>query len=187
MKKSLARTDPRPRLRVLACAWSILAIGCAAPPPDRGARVGLGASVLPNLGLEATAAFPLRRHAGLEPEVELNGTYQFVDDELFADDGNPEADDWTQVGLSLRLTEGGEDRMRWTARVGPQWLRARGLPNILDEPGDYVGVWIGLGFETRFTRHLSAGPMIAVMPVYGGRRHEFHLVPQLVWGVRWAF
>jgi hypothetical protein len=152
----------------------------------RSPQVGLAASVLPNVGLELTGAGALASGESADLAWEANLAHQFFDDELFASDGRSSAKGWTQAGLSLRATGPRAERTRWVATVGPQWIDAGRKPNIVDEPGRYVGLRIALGFETELVPGWVFGPNIALMPVYGGRRHEVRLVPQLVWGLRWS-
>lgn len=123
---------------------------------------------------------------GFASAWEANVTLQPVDDETLADDGNPEAGTWTQAGLSLRLDRPLSEGTRWTLRGGPQWFEAKDEPNIVDAPGHYVGLRLGIGFETLFGDGLRGGPEVAVLPVWGGDEHEFRLVPQLTWTLRWS-
>ena len=201
---SLRTRLPRPYAVVLP--FVALLGACAAP---RVETVALGASLLPNAGLEASVAGPLsfgERREGVRAssadsgaaaadssapdgwlyEWEVNATQQFLDDEFLADDGAPAAGDWSQAGVSVRAIMNPGDRTRWILRGGLQWFRARGEPNIVDEPGDYFGVRLGLAFETPLTERVSMGPELAVMPSYGGDRDEFRLVPQITWALRYS-
>lgn len=156
---------------------------CLAPRGAREPRVGLALSALPNLGLEAQGSVRLAVRGETDWRAELAVAEQFLDDENLARDGNPGAGDWTQVGLSLRALTSPAERHHWTARIGAIWFRARGEPNVIDLPGDYVGLRLGLGFETDLGRSWSFGPELALIPAYG--EGEFVLVPQVTWGVRW--
>ena len=164
----------------LALALAVATVACHSPAEP---RVGLAASVLPNVGLEATGSVLWKRRPRVDWRVEASVAQQFIDDKDFADDGNPGAGDFTQVGLSLRVVTAARERRHWTLRVGPVWFRARGAPNLIDEAGDYVGLRIGLGFETDLTPRWSLGPEIALISAWG--EGNFELVPQLTWGVRW--
>ena len=158
---------------------------CTALEPERDPRLGLAASVLPNLGVETTATTRLLRRGDVDWRAELSIAQQFLDDEDLADDGRVSAGDWTQAGLGLRWITHVEEKRHWTARLGFIWARARGVPNIVNDPGDFVGIRFGLGYESDLTPALSMGPELAVIPTYGGDGHEFDVVPQLTWGFRW--
>lgn len=167
------------RSGVLALATA----ACQAPEGGRDPRLGLAASILPNVGLEAQGSVLWKRRPEVDWRIEASVAQQFLDDEDFVTDGNPAAGDLTQVGLSLRAVTAAKDRRHWTLRTGLVWIRARGAPNIIEEAGDYVGLRIGLGFETDLTPRWSIGPEIALIPAWG--EGEFELVPQFTWGVRW--
>jgi hypothetical protein len=118
---------------------------------------------------------------------ELELTYQFLDDEDFADDGNPGAGDWTQVRGGLKWSLAPESRRRWTHRAGLFWFRALGEPNVLSESGDYLGLYYGFGYETRATENWTFGPELTLLfAAKEGGTDEFALVPQLAWRVSFS-
>jgi len=169
---------------LMICGLSVLiAAGCSAPEGGRDPRIGLAASVLPNAGLEAQGSILWKRRATVDWHLEASITQQVIDDTDFATDGNPAAGDFTQAGLSLRAVTAARDRRHWTLRTGVVWFRARGEPNVIDEPGDYFGLRIGVGFETDLSPRWSMGPELAVIPAWG--EGEFVILPQVTWGVRW--
>ena len=137
--------------------------------------LGLAASVLPNLGLAATASAPVRRTESVEWRVEARFTDQFVDDKSFSDNGMPEAGNWTQLELGVRAVFTPEEKSSWSVRFGAVGFEARGEPNIVDLPGDYAGAYVGVGRETRFAPNVSIGPEIVVIAASGP--DDFVLVP----------
>lgn len=149
---------------------------CAGVPPP---SLGLAPSVLPNLGLMGSLAQPLApesRHHG-----ELRFTQQFVDDKLLADDGNPEAGDWTQIDLGWLCLP---DRPRgWSARVALTVFEARGEPNLVDEAGDYGGLLAGVGWFAELAPGWWVGPELAVIAAAGPE--EPVVFPEITWGLRW--
>ncbi len=153
------------------------------PARDANPRWGIGLSALPNLGLEAAYERPLGRRGDVDWASDAHVAYQFIDDETFADDGNPAADGWLQAGVALRGRIRQNEVRDWTFRFGPEWFEARGAPNIVDEPGHYFGVRVGAGFETRIGRCV-VGPELSLLAV--GGEGEFRMVPQLVWGLRFG-
>ena len=179
-RSTLSAARARRAFRALALCVLVLGTGCAS-------TYGGGVSLLPSAGLELTAGAPLAwRPSDLETAWEANATYQFFDDENIADDGNPGADPWVQLGLSLRFDGPLSERTRWSFRSGVQWMHAGDDPNIVDAPGDYAGLRLGLGFESLLANGLRTGPEVAILPVWGGDEHELRLVPQLTWSLRWS-
>ena len=168
-------------LLVSACASS--ADSVARGPMSGGIRYGAGVSIGPNLGAEVAIEKSLGRLGAIEWAGEFHLAHQFLDDETFADDGNPSAGAWTQAGLALRGRIRATEQRSWTIRFGPEWFEARGEPNIVSDPGHYFGVRTGLGFETRIGR-FAVGPELSGVWVL--RAGNFEVVPQLVWGLRWS-
>ena len=146
-----------------------------------------GFSALPNLGVTAGVGQTFLRTERFEYVLELQGTLQPWDDEDLHDDGNPPAGDLTQFQLGVKRAGPWGVRRTWTGRAGAVWFRAEGEPNIVQEPGDYLGVYVGAGFETRLTPHLSVGPDFVLMLVSLERSGEVDLVPQFRWTFTWAF
>lgn len=149
------------------------------------AYLGASASVLPNFGGSLEAGQVFHREDGKTDAFEVQATWQFFDDESLLDDGNPSAGDWLQLqGGFKRLIAAGDDRS-WTLRGGAVWFRAEGEPNIINDPGDYLGGYAGFGFETRLSEHWSMGPELSLMLVTREGEFEVNAVPQLDWHLIW--
>jgi len=118
--------------------------------------------------------------------IELEGTFQPLDDEDIADDGALHAGDWTQFQLGVRRWSDPAEKRHWVCRGGFAWFRAAGEPNIVQERGDYVALYAGFGFETRLTKHFSMGPELTVMAGARERARDFVVVPQINWHFRSA-
>jgi hypothetical protein len=158
---------------------------CSAPEGGRAPDLGLAASFLPNLGLAASTSLVVRRSPELEQRLEARFTDQFVDDKAVADnDVGPAAGDWTQLELGWLGLGQPDERSHWIWRLGALGFQARGQPNIVSEPGDYLGVYAGLGRETSFGRGFAIGPAVALIAASGP--DDFVLVPQITWGLRWC-
>src|SRR5262245_13405728 len=115
-------------------ALVLAATGCRSGPP----AVAVAPSLLPNLGVAASLAQPL--HAGSAWHAEARFTDQFLDDKTFADNGFPEAGNWTQLDLGFeRAPPPDADGRAWTTRFGVVGFDARGEPNIVEVAGHYVG------------------------------------------------
>lgn len=158
-----------------------LCAGCrsgAASP----ASIGLAPSILPNLGLAATASLAVREESPWHLEARF--TDQFADDKTIADNGFPEAGDWTQLDLGLLHLPPLDAGRAWGWRFGVSGFEARGEPNLVDESGDYLGAYLGLGRFTVLAPGLLLGPELTVVAATGP--DDFVLFPQLTWGVRWS-
>jgi len=180
----------------LALPWLLAALvaGCraSAPSAEPAADLGLAPSLLPNVGLALSASLPLPGTREADSRwvwrAEARFTDQFVDDKSVADNGFPEAGNWTQLDLGLRLDERldpqGEQRTRWSLRFGLVGFDARGEPNLVEEPGHYLGAYLGAGRSTRFANGLWLGPELTLIAASGEDPRVF--IPQLTWGLRWS-
>jgi len=145
-------------------------------------------SFLPNVGLGVGGGHLLSDTPRRSWSLELGATYQFLDDEDFAADGNPKAGPWYQVraGLKTSAPYAPEEGRHLTGRLGAVWLQANGEPNILQRAGNHVGLYGGIGFETHLTSSLSVGPEVTFLFV--SRQDELSLarpIPQLNWHAIW--
>ncbi|MDF1700475.1 MAG: hypothetical protein P1V36_04885 [Planctomycetota bacterium] len=156
-------------------------LGCWDPSCCRKSYVDLTGSFLPNLGLGFGGGHVIARRADAEFALEFHGTWQFVDDEAFADDGNPEAGDWYQVRAGLKIISNPKQRRHLTGRFGGVWLEANGEPNILERPGTYWGVYGAIGFETDITSRITVGPELSLMLVTPDDDFDPEPVPQFNW------
>lgn len=158
--------------------WWIAALAGAA---CRAPEVGLAPSFLPNLGLAGSLAVPVREEGPWRLEARF--TDQFLDDKTFADDGNPEAGNWTQLDLGLLRFSAWEGERAWSTRFGLVGFEARGEPNLADEPGEYWGIYFGFGRFTWLGRGFAFGPELTLIAATGPDPQVF--IPQLTWGFRW--
>jgi hypothetical protein len=146
---------------------------------------GGGLSVLPNIGISAHAGYVFCHRPEVEWSVEVEGIWQFLDDKTFVDDGNPEAGDWYQAKVGVLARSTPTDRRHATWRGGFTWFRATGEPNLVEQPGDYFGVYTGVGFETDITPSLSIGPEVSLVVAAGPGPIKDGIVPQVAWRATW--
>lgn len=150
--------------------------------------VGGGPSFLPNLGLQLGVGRTIGAGPTTTRALELHGAWQFLDDEDFADDGNPRAGPWYQVRGGVRWSSARDpagSRRHLITRLGGVWIRAEGEPNIVQEGGDYVGVYGGVGFETDLTPRVAVGPELTVLAITRTTGLSVaRPVPQVNWHVR---
>lgn len=146
---------------------------------------GAGGNMIPSVGLSLHAGRVLWRNKDIMGSVEAEFIGQFIDDETFIDDGNPEADPFIQfkAGIKTRNNPGGARHL--TFRGGLTWFHAGAEPNIVQDEGDYAGVYVGGGFETDLTPNLSVGPEIAVTVASKTDTFDVSVVPTLSWRMTW--
>jgi hypothetical protein len=157
------------------------AAGCHASAGGLRPELGLAASLLPNLGLAAALSAPI--HEAGAWQLEARFTDQFLDDKSFADNGLPEAGNWTQLDLGLLRLSPWEDERAWSFRFGLTGFEARGEPNLADEAGEYFGAYCGVGRFRRFGRSFAIGPELTLVVATGPDPRV--VIPQLTWGLRW--
>jgi hypothetical protein len=165
-----------------------LMTGCGTTGWGDDLYMGGSLSAVPNIGLALTAGQVFERDEKRVWSFELEMTHQPWDDEDFASDGNPAAGDITQFHMGVKRSSDPLGHRHWTQRYGFAWFRARGMPNIVQEPGDYAGFYAGFGFETQLTKSISMGPELLLMPatMEAGASGVFW-VPQFNWHITWAF
>lgn len=148
--------------------------------------VTAGGSLLPNGGLYAGVGQVFKVDCNAVWSFEILGTFQFIDEKTFITDGNPEAGNWYQLQAGVAVRTNPSGRRHAVLRAGAMWFQAEGEPNLIDVGGDWLGVYLGAGFETDFGDGLSIGPSVTVLagaPVDGGQ--DYSLVPQFSWGLTW--
>lgn len=179
----------RPPLAILLllmgtlCACSTLAKG------ERDISVNVGPSILPNIGVTTGVGqiFMRNEERDVSYTFEIQATFQPWDDEDIHDDGFPGAGNFTQFQLGVKRAWPMAEKRHWTSRAGAVWFRAEGEPNIVQLPGDYVGVYIGFGFERRLGEHLTLGPDLSLLVVTLEQSHDVDFVPQLAYRFTWSF
>ena len=147
--------------------------------------VGLAGSLLPNVGLQVFGGRVIGGRCTAPTSLEAGLTWQFLDDEAFADDGNPEAGNWFQADVGLRFTRSIACARRSVLRVGASYVHAEGDPNILQFPGDYFGGYVGVGFEADLNGSVTIGPDLTVHVLTKDGSFTHGIVPQLTWRLSW--
>ena len=162
--------------------------GCASSPELEGdVYAGVSASALPNFGVALEAGQVFARTSSTAYSFEVEATSQFFDDKTFSDNGDPEAGDWVQFQGGFKALIDAQDEHAWATRWGGVWFRAEGEPNIVNEEGDYLGIYGSLGFETRLSRHWSMGPELSLFLVTREKSDlELDVVPQFNWHLIWS-
>lgn len=154
------------------------------PPHPAGpdTYVDASGSFLPNLGAGLGIGRVLRRSPEGSRSLEVDLTYQFLDDEDFVDDDNPKAGPWYQLRAGLRDASAPDRPRHTTTRLGAVWLRAEGEPNVIQEGGDYLGLYGGIGVEADLLPRLAVGPEVTVLLITRTTKLSVaRPVPQINW------
>ena len=165
--------------------------GCAALegiPGGEDLSLGTSFSAIPNIGFSFAATQVYDREPERTWAFELEGTHQPWDDEDLSNDGNPSAGDISQLHIGVKRSSDPMGWKHWTQRYGYSWFRARGIPNIVQAPGDYAGLYAGFGFETQLTKSISMGPELSLTAATTeGGKSDIYWVPQFNWHITWGF
>ena len=165
-----------------------LAASCTSLAGDDQFHADLAFSALPNVGVAVSAGQVVNESPERTWAFELEAVSQFFDDEFFIDDGNPAAGHFGEIRIGLKRSPAWHSRRRWVTRLGGVWFRANGIPNIVQNPGDYVGLYGSLGFETRLSDTLSVGPEVSLaLARQEGAGGAWDLLPQFFWRATWSF
>lgn len=140
---------------------------------------------LPNVGFGLRAGRVFHRSSRILWSAEVGGVLQPIDDKAFIDDEGEAAGDWYQVQAGLKAQFAPTSRRHLTIRAGGIWFRATGEPNIVNEAGDYFGLYGGIGYEADITSSLTVGPELSLL--LGTQTGEFNArpIPQLSWRATW--
>ncbi|HJM39215.1 MAG TPA: hypothetical protein QGG59_03765 [Planctomycetota bacterium] len=155
---------------------------------DKRTYVTGGFSALPNIGvtLGGGVVRDPGEESGDKTSLELLGTFQPWDDEIFSDDGNPAAGDWSQVQIGMRFTTPHPVGRRDSWRFGAVWARAKGSPNIVQTEGDYLGFYGGYGWDWELPSGWRFGPDLTLLLVAPEGKYTPRPVPQLAFRfMRW--
>jgi len=169
------------RVARLAAALS-LALGggaCASPLGGRDLDLGLSAQTLPGVGAGVSLSQRVARSGPQRIDFEAG-----VDRQDLADAG-PSGDAWTRVWAGLSCAEDVRET-HLVGRAGVNWLRTEGKAGRLEDPGDYGGVYAGLGLLWEVAPALSTGPDLTLMFVDAeGTRSGSGGLATLAW--RWVW
>jgi hypothetical protein len=185
----MARANaPRTYAALAAALLAIGLVGCQGLDTQDDLSVGASFSALPNLGLALAAAQVFDADEERTWAFEIEATHQPWDDEALARDGNPAAGPWTQFQLGTKRVSQPSERRHSTRGYGLTWFRAGDDPNIVQDAGDYIGLYASMGFESDFSETLSMGPEFTLMVArMEGANGDLVAVPQLNWHISWGF
>jgi hypothetical protein len=169
----------------LALLAALLLVGCRSRiQPERESEIygGVGVVGLPSVGAQVTAGqYVSKSSPKYDFAFELRAAVEGGSDSPTQDGG------FYQVQAGLRqVTSPGHDR-RWVFRYGLTWMRANGDPQVIDEPGDYLGAYGGVAYEWQVGRRVWVGPEVTLSVVDGEGSRGSEVLPQIGFGVFFDF
>ncbi len=167
-------------MRWILCALA-LAAGCKSRLPSERTgelHAGVGFLAVPAAGVSVTAGQTIHdRHDFFDIAFELQAAFQFPEDSA-TQNGK-----WAQIQAGAKATLSPGHPSHVVLRAGGVWFRATGDPAILDAPGDYLGLYGGVGYEWDLSPRMTAGPEFKVLVVGGEGSLGVEVVPQF--GLNW--
>jgi hypothetical protein len=146
-----------------------------------------GPSALPQIGVSAGVGRIVSRTDLSDWAIEAEGTFQFIDDSDFVDDGHGGTGDYWQARLGVkRFLSPGHKRSAFFG-AGFVAIKAEGdgsEPLILEPAGNYWGAYGQGGFLLQLSPRWSAGPDMRFFIVGG---HGVQFVPQFTWQFLFRF
>ena len=169
---------PIPQLNWHAIVWLGGARGsCLERAPYGELYVGAHLMASPGFGggVEAGQVFARSSLATWSLEV-LAGAQDPSDALLFEEDGR-----WGQIRGGVKASFQPCSCGHWTARAGAVWLRSTARNEFLDLTGDYVGAYLGGGYEWDIGKRFATGPELVLMGVARESSSDFEAVVQAHW------
>lgn len=172
------------RLPVLFALFALAAVGCRTrvqEERDYDLYGGVGVSGLPDVGGSVTAGQIAGRTGKYDFAFELRATLQGGEDSA------------TQNGRFFHLQAGAKQiaspghRGRPFFRYGVTWFRANGKPKIVDKRGDYLGAYVGGGYEWDLSEHWTVSPDVTANFVNGEGSTGADFVPQVALSLLFRF
>lgn len=169
--------------RFLPAGVCVAVASCASPLGGEDLELGAGVTGLPRVG--GLVSFSQRMHTAdwgrLDLEVDVSHQ-DLKEDE--AENGHRD-DDFGQVRLGMRWRLEPVDPRTLVLRLGIAWMRVQGDFEYLDEPADYGGGFVGIGYEFPLGDHAVTGPDFSLMLMDAEGTGDTGLVPQFAWRILW--
>jgi hypothetical protein len=77
------------------------------------------------------------------------------------------SDDLGQIQVGARQVLSPGHRSHAYFRYGATWVRVVGDSDLVDDPGDYLGFYVGAGYEWDLTPQISVGPELDLNALFG--------------------
>jgi len=165
-----------------ALAWlGLLAAACSTPRE----RSDLTFAFTPAVARDPVAALALEQRVLVRGSLEVDTVLSLG--RLGLERGADGREDGYEVRAGVRAELGSLalPGRPWVG-VGAVWLRARGVPRILDGPGDYGGLWLALGDRFPLGGGWRAGPRAELLLVDGEGSLGSALLPRVGLDLVWS-
>ena len=144
-------------MRILSLLVLALAASCASPLG--GEDLELTGRLVAGPGVGASVSLAQNLRAGVPGRLDFEGTLVRQEVDEAVDEEGDVGDELTVVRIGLLWRPTPERAGTWTGRAGLAWLRSTGDAGALRNPGDYGGIYLGLGYEWKLGPHLATGPV----------------------------
>ncbi len=173
---------------------------CCWNPCEKG-YVGFAPSIFPGLGAGIEFGVHFSRSDRALWSFEMGMQYQ----DLWKEFNNEKGDGqlaMARIGVRVRFNPGACGH--WTLRFGGTWFEAEGTPVDLDFAqidyrGDYLGAYVGIGYEWDLGKRWSTGPEVGLVVanlinkrpdrlntgVPDSDREEVAIVPMFFWHINY--
>ncbi|MHC4549318.1 MAG: hypothetical protein ACYTEZ_11140 [Planctomycetota bacterium] len=180
-------------LRILSLALvalhALVFTGCRSRVPGypRNWYAGASFSAIPGVGLAAGGGKVVVRAKQHDWAAEAQIVRHFLDDKDLADDGFGDHGRMTAVRAGFKHSTNPGRTRHVTFRYGFMFYRATGAPGIVEAPGDYFGLYAGVGFETELSRRWTMGPELSLAVLEGEGSLSTEVVPTFHWHLFYNF
>jgi hypothetical protein len=150
-------------------------------PPGELYLSGLAAAG-PNLGLGFGAGQVFARDRRAAWSIEMDAVFEPFDDLLLTEGTGT----FAQVRGGFKTSLCPAECRHPTFRMGMTWFRTTAeVSTLAASPGDYVGAYVGVGYEWDIGSNFSTGPELSASFVSRERDFEVEILPRLSWHFIW--
>lgn len=139
------------------------------------------ASVLPTFGGGLGFGQVFSRDKDVTWSFEMLANFQSLSDTMLGDSEG----DFAQLRGGFKAALNGCGFGRWVGRAGGTFIRNTGDVSVLSRRGDYVGIYLGVGYEFDIGRTITTGPEVnvSIIDEEGLGTVEIEVLPQFLWHV----
>ncbi len=157
------------QMRVLILL-ALASVGCRtrideASPPQF--HLGPSISALPGSGFGVTAGQVYSDRGRFNYALEASAARHETTEGTFS-----------QASIGVKQTASPGHETHWVFHYGLTWFRSTGSNGLIDVPGDYVGGYVGAGYEWHLARRVTLGPIARLAVVNGEGSLDTLVLPQ---------
>ena len=142
---------------------------------------GVGVAALPSVGAAVIAGQRFSEREKFDLDFELRAIFQG------GDDSATQSGKFFQVQAGVKQTLNPGHRRRPFLRFGATWFRSTGNPDLIDQPGDYLGIYVGGGYEFDVSPRVTISPDVSLNLVNGEGSIGGEFLPSFALNVLFRF